>query len=85
MPSALWEKSRIMCASNPNPMKVTKQGAVQTSRQLRNFVFCRDCEQLFSKLAENYVMTQVFESKSNTFPLLDPLRRRQPGLRAFAT
>ena len=30
MPAALYKKSRILGASNPNPLKVTRTGAVQT-------------------------------------------------------
>jgi hypothetical protein len=59
-------------------MQVTERRSVQTSRQLRNYVLCRDCEQLFSKRGENYVMTQVFDGSSNKFPLLDALRGATP-------
>jgi hypothetical protein len=71
MPSSLFKKSRMPGASNPNPLIVTERGSVQTSRQLRNFVLCRSCEQLFSKKGEAYVMTQVFDGTK--FPLLDML------------
>jgi hypothetical protein len=78
MPSSLFRKSRIPGAANPNPMLVTETGSVQTSRQIRNFVLCRDCEQLFSKNGENYVMSQVFDGTSKKFPLLDALRASTP-------
>ncbi len=79
MPAALYRKSRNPGASNPNPMQVTERRSVQTSRQLRNYVLCRDCEQLFSRRGENYVMTQVFDGNSNRFPLLDMLRASTPS------
>ena len=60
MPAALYKKSRTQGAANPNPMQVTERGSIQTSRQMRNYVLCRDCEQLFSKRGENYAMAQVF-------------------------
>lgn len=71
MPSSLFKKSRTPGAPNPNPMVVTDRRSVQTSRQLRNFVLCRNCEQLFSRKGEAYVMAQVFDGTK--FPLLDVL------------
>jgi len=76
MPSSLFKKSRTPGNSNPNPMVVTARRSVQTSRQLRNFVLCRACEQLFSRKGEAYVMTQVFDGTK--FPLLDTLRASTP-------
>lgn len=78
VPASLYKKSRIPGASNPNPTLVTEKGTKQTSRQIRNFVLCRDCEQLFSKNGENYVMTQVFDGNTKKFPLLDVLHATTP-------
>jgi hypothetical protein len=78
MPASLYKKSRIPGAINPNPTLITGKGSKQTSRQIRNFVLCRNCEQLFSKNGENYVMTQVFDGKSKKFPLLETLRATAP-------
>ena len=36
---------------NPNPWLLTKETAVQTSRQMTARLLCRDCEQRFSKFA----------------------------------
>ena len=79
MPASLYKKARIPGASNPNPTLITGKGIKQTSRQIRNYVLCRDCEQLFSKNGENYVMTQVFDGNTKTFPLLDVLRTATPS------
>ncbi len=73
LPASLFRKSRSSGA-NPNPMFVSEKGAVQTSRQLKNHVLCRDCEQLFSRNSENYVMTQVFDGRTKAFPLLEALQ-----------
>jgi len=78
MPASLYKKSRIPGARNPNPTFITEKGTKQTSRQIRNFVLCRDCEQLFTKNGENYVMTQVFDGNTNKFPLLDVLHATTP-------
>lgn len=78
MPASLYKKARIPGATNPNPTFISEKGSKQTSRQLRNFVLCRDCEQLLSKNGENYVMTQVFDGNSKRFPLLEALRVTSP-------
>jgi len=79
MPASLYKKSRTQGGRNPNLMQVTDPGSVQASRQLRNFVLCWDCEQLFSKSGENYAMTQVFDCSGNRFPLLNALRAATPS------
>jgi hypothetical protein len=33
---------------NPHPVVVGKDGAKQSSEQVRDYVFCYDCEQLFN-------------------------------------
>jgi hypothetical protein len=79
MPASLYKKSRNPGAANPNPMLITQKGSTQTSRQIRNHVLCRNCEHLFIKNGENYVMTQVFDGKSRKFPLLDALHTSTPS------
>jgi|SRR5579862_3038457 len=79
MPAALYRKSRTPGASNPNPTLFTERRRIQTSHQVRDFLLCRDCEQLFSQNGESYVMTQVYDGKK--FPLLDTLRSCKPTWR----
>jgi hypothetical protein len=78
MPASLYKKARLPGATNPNPTLITDKGTKQTSRQIRNYVLCRDCEQLFSRNGENYAMTQVFDGNSKKFPLLETLRATSP-------
>jgi hypothetical protein len=55
-------------------MVITDKASIQTSMQIADYLLCADCEQLFSKNGENYVMTQVFDGTN--FPLLDFLRTK---------
>jgi hypothetical protein len=71
MPAALYRKSRQEGAQNPNPIILTSRGSVRTSRQTRDYVLCGNCEGLFSRNGEKYVMGQVFDG--NKFPMLDTL------------
>ena len=49
LPSSLYKKSRWVNSQNPNPALLSGRGMVQTSKQIRDYVLCRDCEQLFSR------------------------------------
>src|SRR5207253_5583838 len=69
LPASLYRKTRSPNQPNPNPMVITDKASIQTSMQIADYLLCADCEQLFSKNGENYVMTQVFDGTN--FPLLD--------------
>jgi hypothetical protein len=72
MPASLYKKTRTPGAPNPNPTLITRSGQVQTSRQVKDALLCRDCEGLFSRNGENYVMKLV--AQRGAFPMLDMLR-----------
>lgn len=74
LPASLYRKARSVGQPNPNPMVITDRTSVQTSVQIADYLLCEDCEQLFSKNGEKYVMTQVFDGTK--FPLLDFLRTK---------
>src|SRR2546426_1040661 len=76
LPASLYKKTRTPGATNPNPSLITKRGIVQTSRQMKDYLLCKDCEGLFSRNGEQYVMGQV--AHKGKFPLLDILRAVQP-------
>lgn len=77
MPKALYKKSRWGGQGNPNPTLVTTKAIVQTSKQIKDHVFCRDCEQLLNNNGERYVMTLVAEK--GKFPLLAGLQTIRPS------
>jgi hypothetical protein len=76
MPAALYRATRNAAAANPNPTVITSRGTVQTSQQMKDFLLCKDCEELFNKNGENYVMSQV--NRDGKFPLLETLRNATP-------
>ena len=73
MPRSLYKKSRNPQLPNSDPLVVTVDGAKQSSFQLTDYVFCWDCEQLFSKNGENYVMRLV--ETNGKFKLLGDLQK----------
>ncbi|HWY53931.1 MAG TPA: hypothetical protein VNZ03_05680 [Terriglobales bacterium] len=76
MPASLYKKTRNPASRNPNPTVITGKGTVQTSRQITDYVLCKECELRFSQKGEDYVMTQVATTRE--FPLLDTLRSVPP-------
>lgn len=71
LPKALYRMSRWEGTPNPNPMQVSARGQVQTSKQIKGFLLCRDCEQRLCANGENYAMTQV--NRKEGFALLRAL------------
>jgi hypothetical protein len=64
---------------NPNPWLLTKDAAVQTSSQLKAHLLCHDCEQLFSKNGETWVLGRC-RRKDGRFPLANVLAARNPDI-----
>lgn len=73
-PRALYE----LCDSpDSNPVLVTSEVVMQTSRQLQHYLLCRDCEQLLNRQGENWVIPKV-ATIEGTFPFFDILSTSKP-------
>jgi len=73
LPRALYKLARGSgTRGNQDPVAFTATGHRSSSHQLKDYVLCRDCEQLFSKKGEDYVMRLVTR-RNGQFPLLDQL------------
>jgi hypothetical protein len=83
MSAALYRQSRRDGDPNPNPTLVTARGRFQTSKPIRDYVLCRECEQLFSRNGEPYTMAQVTQKGGRSFPLLQTLYASQPTKEAY--
>jgi len=78
LPRALYRMARAGGAKgNQDPLLVTKSGSKQSSHQTKDHLLCRQCEQLFSKNGEDYVMRLVTK-QNGTFPLLETLEAVRP-------
>lgn len=59
LPAAVYKFSRTPTAvTDPNPVVVTKNKALTSSKQVTSPFLCGDCEQRFSDNGERYVLTQ---------------------------
>src|SRR5215510_172459 len=55
-----------------NPVVMTPRLATHSQHQVKEYMFCGECEDRFNKGGESYVSTLVYNGKS--FPLLDKIR-----------
>ncbi len=64
-------------AKNPNPFIVKKSSSKQTSAQIQEYLLCAECENLFSKRGETWVLRNCFRLDSG-FQLVDWLTTKEP-------
>jgi hypothetical protein len=83
-PAGVYRVLRDDTEKNPNPWLLTKTAAVQTSKQTRARLLCRDCEQRFSQNGENWVLRHCLKA-DRSFPLAAILASRTPELLSSAT
>jgi hypothetical protein len=79
IPAGVYRRLRDEKAQNPNPWTLTENGAVQTSRQPKTPLLCKQCEGLFSKEGEDWIFRNG-RQKDNGFPLLKVLKSKRPDV-----
>jgi hypothetical protein len=78
LPRTLYRMARgVGAKGNQDPFVVTRQASKQSSHQMKDYLLCRDCEQLFSRIGEAYVMRLVTKQKGD-IPLLETLNAVRP-------
>ncbi|HWO34768.1 MAG TPA: hypothetical protein VNO32_38745 [Candidatus Acidoferrum sp.] len=78
LPRALYRMARGDGAKgNQDLFVVTRQESKQSSHQTKDYLLCRDCEQLFSRNGEAYAMRLVTKQNGD-FPLLAILTAVRP-------
>ena len=78
LPKRLYAFGRAKQMKNPNPLVVSGKSAKQVSDQLRGYVFCKGCEDLFNKNGEAWVLAKIPRDYSDPFPLQDALGPEKP-------
>jgi hypothetical protein len=56
----------------PDPIAITSKITVRTSKHVKDYLLCQDCEHLFNTNGEHWVMQQVYNGKN--FPLFERLK-----------
>jgi hypothetical protein len=78
IPKAVYRKTRSNDPKKPHPMVATLKGTRQSSYQVRDYVLCSECEQLFGRQGEDYAMRLIHQG--NRFPFLELLNSHGSGL-----
>jgi hypothetical protein len=73
---AVYKRLMEPSLSNPHPVTITSDSAKQSSKQLRDFAFCSDCEQIFNRRGEAWVHKRL--AITGRFPLLDLFAGQTP-------
>jgi hypothetical protein len=66
-PAGVYRVLRDETESNPNPFRFSDEGVFQDSRQVSDYLLCRDCEQRLSKNGENWFLAHCW--RKNQFRL----------------
>jgi hypothetical protein len=77
LPKALYRLMRDPGLSNPNPVLLTKGKDTQTSTQIKRYLLCAICEDLFNKNGESWTLKHCFRGRGKFF-LRDLLRTATP-------
>jgi hypothetical protein len=56
VPKAVYRRLRIPSGDNPNPVIMTRKRAYATSKQIRDYLLCSECEQRFHANGEDWVL-----------------------------
>lgn len=76
MPAAIFLQLRTPSRKNPHPVLISKKVSTTSSRQVKDYVLCNDCEQRFNKFGESWVLANM--SRPTGFALQDALKRAGP-------
>lgn len=76
LPAAVYAQLREDTQQDPNPVLITKNISLTTSRQITDRVLCAECEQRFSKFGEAWVLANM--SRCDGFSIQDALVAAKP-------
>jgi hypothetical protein len=76
LPAATYKSLLQPKMQNPHPYFMSPTKTVETSRQIKDYVLCGECEQRFNENGERWVLSQI--ARDGGFPLQETLRLATP-------
>jgi hypothetical protein len=73
LPRALYKSLRNIDPDNENPLFLNSNAFMRTSRQISDYLLCKDCERRFEEGGEGWLLANRFHWP-DAFPLQDSLR-----------
>src|SRR5215469_5412221 len=88
VPAAFYKHMRAANDKNSNPVIISEQVTLQTSKEVTGFAFCSHCEELLNKNWEDWILKNCFK-QGQGFPLRERLLgstpfESQPNVTAYA-
>lgn len=77
IPAGLYRRILSRNDASPHPVLITERGSHESSKQVRDYVLCADCEALFDSKGENYALRMV--TARERFRLLEELEAVKPS------
>ena len=71
MPKSSFKRLRDPKSQNPNPIVVTPKKTTKTSKQMKDYLLCAECEDRFNSGGESWMLKMIGHGKR--FPLRDRL------------
>jgi hypothetical protein len=76
LPAGVYRRMRGATAKNPNPVLLTEDVCVATSRQPMEHMLCRECEDVFNRNGEKWMLEHCLQPDGR-FPLRDIVNQGQ--------
>jgi hypothetical protein len=76
LPAAVYAQLRSPADQNPNPVLITKNVSMATSKQIKDYVLCAECEERFNKFGENWVLANM--ARPEGFLMQDAVTAAKP-------
>ncbi|HWA94053.1 MAG TPA: hypothetical protein VG844_05585 [Terracidiphilus sp.] len=64
LPAGVFSQLRVKSKENPNPVLITKEVTLTSSRQPKDFVLCAECEERFNENGERWVLANMAREES---------------------
>jgi hypothetical protein len=78
LPQRVYGVMRAPQLKSPHPVTLSGTDMKQLSDQLRDYVFCQDCEQRLNKNGERWVLANIPDDYDSVFPLRTALQALTP-------
>src|SRR5262245_25404693 len=79
LPSSLYKFMKEPSLKNPNPVILEPGVAVPSSREVRQYFLCAECEDLFNNKGEKWIVRNCAQPKGS-FPLYTNVVHQPPHL-----
>ena len=80
----IYKRLHDLTERNPNPISISRNAIVQTSKQKTAYLLCSDCEQRLSTYGENWVLGHCLQV-DGSFPLASILSSKPPYISSKET